>query len=304
MIRSTGKMAVGDKVSGRWPAVSRFVRVLAPVLLFLWPFVGIRQGVDIGDTTYALANYVYIDRIDPMWLLATWLPNVCGSLITHLPGGGSLFGVRLWCTPVICATALIAWFATERLFRDKEGGTPVLFLVRFAGIWIAEGLCWCPVVILYNYLTYLFLTLASVFLLFGFARTLSDDTLTLRRGGWYLAAGICLGLNLFVRFPNIVEVLLILAVWFHEGRIAAKKQGLSAAGILARCAKATGICVLGFIPGVIIPLVIISIRYGFDAYPRMIAGLFSMTEGASDYTLSGMLFDTLRAYTASAVEML
>ncbi|MCR5675189.1 MAG: hypothetical protein K6G16_05695, partial [Lachnospiraceae bacterium] len=47
-----------------------------------------------------------------------------------------------------------------------------------------------------------------------------------------------------------------------------------------------------------------SIRYGFDAYPRMIAGLFSMTEGASDYTLSGMLFDTLRAYTASAVEML
>ena len=31
---------------------------------------------------------------------------------------------------------------------------------------------------------------------------------------YYAAAGVCLGLNVMVRFPNLVEASLILAVWF------------------------------------------------------------------------------------------
>ena len=303
-------------------------RVIFPLALLLWPFVNVMQGVDVADGTYSLVNYAFQDGLDPMWLLATWLPNLLGSFLARLPFGGTMAGMNILCTFVIVATAEAAYFGlrgiTDAAPASRQGSgmlsreeqvtgarRMIPSSLLFVGIWIAESLCWCPATILYNYLTYFFLTLAGVLLLRAFAcpDDGSEDPAgqggmiadghnriaglrKLRREHWYLLAGLCLGLNLFVRFPNAVEALLILAVWLAEGKD------------LRRVLRATGRCLVGYITGVIIPLVIIMVAYGPTSYFGMIAGLFSMTEEARDYTLGGMLLSVLLAYCSTLMELL
>ena len=63
-----------------------------PVVLLLYPLIGVNQGLDISDTMYSLANYEYIDGLNPMWLFSTYLSNVIGHMIMLLPGAGNMLG--------------------------------------------------------------------------------------------------------------------------------------------------------------------------------------------------------------------
>ena len=282
----------------------RVLQVLFPLLLAVYPFIHTAQGLDIMDTTYAMTGYTWLSRMDEMWLLATWLPNLLGALIVHLPGGGTLAGMTVYCTVFQSGMALLVWFALGRVFpvngaadapnTAEEGFTSWL---RFLLILIAESLCWCPAVILYNYLSWFFMTLLIVFLLLAFREEGGSGS---RR--YYFLAGCAAGINLFVRFPNIVEALLIIAVWFHA-LLSAKSERKDSA-FIGKALRDTGICVLGYITGVIIPFVIISIRYGISAWPNMIASLFSMTSDASDYTAGGMIAAVFGAYMTTLEEML
>ena len=113
-------------------------QILFPLLLVLWPFMGLHRGVDVADTTYALTNYTWLGEMDPMWLLATWLPNVLGRLFTTLPGGDTLYGMKVYCTLLVPVTALIVYVALGRIAGDRFPAW-----LRFLGLWIAESLCWC-----------------------------------------------------------------------------------------------------------------------------------------------------------------
>lgn len=66
---------------------------------------------------------------------------------------------------------------------------------------------------LYNYLTYLFLLLCILFLYVG---------LTEEKKGFLIAAGLVLGANVFVRFSNLPQAVLIVGVWAY-GIICRKK---------------------------------------------------------------------------------
>ena len=141
----------------------------------------------------------------------------------------------------------------------------------FIGEFISISLCWCPRVILYNYLTYLFFTLGALFLARGLFFWEKQNI-------YLFFAGIFLGLNVMVRFPNITETALILVLWFY---------GAITGDDFLDVLKKTGICILGFVTGVIVVYVIISLMYGPGAYFEMIGSLFGMTKGASDYNPSG-----------------
>ncbi len=250
-----------------------------PVLLFLYPFIGVSQGVDITDTTYSLGNYQFMDSLDPMWIIATFLPNIWGRFLTILPMGNTMLGMSIYCTVIISATALVAYYMLQRWLPGW---------MAFLGEFIAESLCWCPRVILYNYMTYLFFTLGVLFML----HAMTDYE---KKNYRFVLAGVFFGLNVMVRFPNILEVLVIIALWYYE-LIHRHDRKL--------ICKNTGLCILGFFIGFIIPLILISIMFGIGAFPNMIGSLFTMSEGASDYTFMGMIASILSAWFTSLRHMI
>ena len=123
--------------------------VLFPLLLTLYPLIGIRQGLDVSDTLYSLSNFQYFTTMDGTWMVATFLANVLGSLLMCLPFGGTLIGIYFYTSLLQSVTAVL-------VYRSLKKRMPAVLV--FAGEMAALGLCWCPSVILYNYLTYLLMS--------------------------------------------------------------------------------------------------------------------------------------------------
>ncbi len=253
-------------------------KYLFPLILIFYPLVGVSQGLDITDTTYGLSNYEFLPVIDPMWGLSTFLANVTGRAIMKLPFAGTMLGMGVYCSFIISLITIVAYYCLQKWMPGW---------MIFIGEFISISLCWCPRVILYNYLTYLFFTLGLLCLLLGVFEW-ERQTLFL------VLAGICLGLNVMVRFPNIVETGLILVLWFYQ---------IVTKGKFLETVKKTLSCIGGFLIGIAFPLLMICGMYGPTAYFNMIASLFGMTEGASDYTASGMISSILSAYGTTLRDM-
>ncbi|MCR5343539.1 MAG: hypothetical protein K6E70_09300 [Butyrivibrio sp.] len=251
---------------------------LFPIILLFYPLIGVTQGVDITDTTYSLGNYQYGDVLDPMWMIATYIPNVLGRLFMALPGGDTMLGMNIYCSFIISATALVAYYLLQRWMPGW---------MTFIGELIAINLCWCPRVILYNYLTYFCFTTGTLLLM----HAMTDYELTRRK---FILAGAVLGLSVMVRFPNIMEASMILILWYYE---TIHRRDFK------EILRKTGLCILGYAIGFLIPFIAICIKYGMAAYPGMITSLSEMSKGASDYTAIGMLGAILRAWYTSFAHM-
>ena len=252
---------------------------LFPVILLLFPLIGANAGLDITDTTYSLGNYQFPDTINGMWFFSTFLSNKVGALIMQLPGAGTMLGFNIYCSFITSAMALVSYYFLKRFMPGW---------MIFIGEFIAESICFSPRAILYNYLTYLFLTLGTIFLIAGL--------FALERQGLYLfIAGVFLGMNVMVRFPNLAEAALIVIVWFY---------GWITKDRFAEVLKKTLLCIAGFLSGFGIVYLITCLGYGPAEYFNGIMQLFGMTKGASDYTSGGMLGAILEAYMTSVTHML
>lgn len=280
---------------------------LFPAILFLYPFLIINQGLDVADSTYSLSNFQYFGSMNGTWMVATFLSNAAGWLLMHLPFGETLLGMKCYTTLVQSATALMVYYGLK-----KDIAAPLLFLGEF----LALGLCWCPSTILYNYLTYFFMAAAILLLYRGLMGAGSADELSggvLAKEGTapaedgkfafagkqrlcFVTAGVCLGANVAVRMPNVVQAAFILAVWYgivlicrrREGKRSERRAGDKAA-LWQLLAGVTGWCLLGYIAGFAVPLVLICIRYGVTAYPDMVYTMFAMTDQATDYKPASMV---------------
>lgn len=246
--------------------------ILFPLVLFLYPFIGVCQGLDLEDTTYSLANFQYFGEMNGTWMVATFLSNVWGSLLMHLPFGTTIIGMNCYTTLVQSAMALMVYLT----FRKKMP-TPLVFL----GEMIALGLCWASSAILYQNLTYFFMT-AGILLLY---RGLTECGVNRKKQRLYfVAAGLCLGVNVAVRMPNVVHAVLILVVWYGIVLCNQQKPGFMQVLVIS-----TGWCLAGYLAGFGLPFFAICLRYGISAYPDMVRTLFAMTEQATDYKPTSML---------------
>lgn len=234
-----------------------------PVALFLYPFLTVNQGLDVVDSTYSLTNFQYFGTMKGTWIVATFLSNAVGWLLSFLPFGETLLGIKCYTTLVLSSTALMVYFGLR-----KKIPAPLLFF----GEVLALGLCWCPSTILYNYLTY-FLMTAGMLLLYRGLTGAGQARLC------FAAAGVCLGANVAVRMPNVVQAAFILAVWY--GIVLYQKNN--------KLAASTGWCFAGYLVGFGVPLSAICLRYGASAYPDMVRTMFAMTEQATDYKPSSMI---------------
>lgn len=244
-----------------------------PLLLLLYPLRHIHLGLDLWDTGYSYANFRYmgLDHMDPMWLFSTYLANGVGHILTLLPGGHTLLFLNLYTGLFVSITVLLTYF-----FCTRRVGMPAPLV--FWGELVAASLCWCPTAVLYNYLTYLFLLLCLLLLYEG---------LTKDRSRFLILAGTVLGANVLVRFSNLPQMALIIAVWVY-GIICRKKP--------LKVLKETGFCLLGYAAALGIGLGYITLRYGLGSYVEGISRLFAMTDTAADYKPISMLYGMFLGY--------
>lgn len=255
-----------------------------PIILLIYPLIKINQGVDVSDSTYSLGNYLFFERLEGTWVISTYLSNVVGWLFTKLPFGTTLLGMNLYTGLVVSGLAIGLYFFLSKWMPDW---------IVFIGEFVAIGFLWIPTGILYNYLTYVFFSMGAVLLYKGLVE---------ENNKWLAAAGIMLGLNVWVRIPNLAEMALIVCVWYYSYL---QKDNLSLVSntkqrtVLVYAVEKTGFCVAGYITGVVVPLIFIVIQYGFRGIAQMIQGLSQIQSGDDSYSVFSMIQATMDAYIRS-----
>lgn len=292
------------------------------VVLALYPLRHIGWGLDLWDTGYNYANFQYMgtEHMDPMWLFSTYLSNVVGNLIMRLPNAGSLWGMNFFTGLFVSLLALMGFFFCYRVLKMPGW-------IAFVGELLAVSLCWCPTALLYNYLTYVLFLVCVILLYRGLIRDKK----------WCLfAAGVCLGANVLVRFSNLPEAAMILAVWAYDfilwleskrkdteeketekkdtkkkdikGKDAEEKdikeketgekntKEQETRRFWSRISRHTLWCLLGYLAALAVLYVYIQIRYGMGQYIAGVMRLFAMTENATDYKATSMLMGMVNAY--------
>ncbi len=247
-----------------------FISWILFAVIVVYPFLHVNIGIDVTDTGYSLGSFLFEPQMGEEWVLfATYLANLTGSLFAALPFGNTMLGMNIYTSVIVSLSAVAAF-----LFLEKK--LPVW--VTFIGIFMAESLCWCPTIILYNYLTYFLFTVLVMFIYIG---------LTQKRS-FLFWAGVILGLNVMVRFPNLAQAALILPVWYYGWLKKERAQ---------QVLQNTFLCIGGFLTGLAIVLAEISIQYGLDSYFSMITHLFNMSGSSGDgHSLGSMLYAIADAY--------
>lgn len=244
-------------------------KYIFPILLFLYPFMTVNQGVDVSDSTYSFSNFLYFENMEGMWVVSTYVSNVVGWLLTKLPFGTTLLGLKFYTTFFISGTVLLVYFTCKKWMPAW---------IVFWGEMIAIGFCWIPAGILYNYLSYFFFTLGAILLYRGLVEE-KEKLLVL--------AGVTLGFNVFVRIPNVTEMALIVGLWYY---LACKQQKMDI------IVQKTVTCLVGYIIGVMIPLVAIVCRFGIRGIVDMIQGLTGIQSSDGTYSALSMILTVFHAY--------
>lgn len=260
------------------PQLNKALNLMFSLILLLYPLRHIHLGVEWEDTGYNFAHFVYMENMDPMWLFSTYFANAVGHFFTKLPLGNTMLGLNLYTGLTVSILALVGyWFFVKSIKLP-----PVLV---FAGEFLAICFCWCPTALLYNYLTYLLLGAGGLLLFYGLDRKEKNEK-------FFVLAGICLGLNVFVRFSNLADMGLIVAVW-AMGMIRKEK--------FVKVLKQTGLCVLGYLIGLLSGFGVISLQYGADTYIQGVLRLLSMPSEASNYTIVSMVMAQVQNYLQNLI---
>ncbi|MBO6008664.1 MAG: hypothetical protein J6P78_08925, partial [Lachnospiraceae bacterium] len=272
------------------PLIRDLLDSLALLVLSLYPFRNIHKGLDLWDTGYNLTNFRYMsmDHMDPMWLFSTYLANSVGHLFTVLPYGHTLLGMNFYTSFVPAIMAVLMY-----LFLTRELKMPgwIAFFAEFTAL----SMCWAPTTVLYHYLTYFVITFSALMLYRGITE---DEALTIAISG-----GLC-GLGIFVRFSNLPQASLILAIWMYgvfEFREAYNSgDGLKMPSRVEAFRKTFirgfWFC-LGYAAAFSVFFLYRGIRYGFAAYLGGIRELFTIPDSAAGYGVKAMIMALLKMYT-------
>lgn len=169
--------------------------------VFVWSMLRVWQGLDFTDMGYWLTGYQQLYSY-PQGIgegLVNWLSYFIGHWVGVALGGGVL-SYKLGYVLVVTVTAMLAY----RVLADVLGRSRTLAaLVLLTALFVGKALGnWVG----YNNLTALFYLAGAALLYWG---------LVGERKLLVVMAGAVLGANVFVRFPNVLGVALISAVWLH-----------------------------------------------------------------------------------------
>lgn len=166
---------------------------------FVWSMLFVWQGLDFMDMGYWLTGYQqFYVHPEVGWALC-WLTNFFGYWVGTALGGGVL-AYKLGYVVVITASAIISY----QLLASQFGQSRSLAAMVLLTVCFTRGVCgnWVG----YNELTALFYLAGAALLYFG---------LIGNRKLLVMLAGVVFGANVFIRFPNLLGMSLVAAIWFQ-----------------------------------------------------------------------------------------
>lgn len=170
------------------------------VFCIVWIVPYINQGIDVEDTGYYLTKYKYIFDQDV---------NVkSGSILFTEIMGGMLY--KLSSSHQMLILNIISWLSyllsgmmIYKSLKRKERDILVIGMVTI-GMFFS-----CSWIRAFNYNSFsMFILVAAIILLL---KDIEKD-----RNGYVVASGALVGINVFIRFPNVLQFSLVLAlIWFY-----------------------------------------------------------------------------------------
>ncbi len=244
---------------------NKIENLLIPVLLFLFSFYDFNKGIDLRDSGFSLSRYLHFDTYEGSAIISTFWSNFLGHCFSMLPGGQTWIGLSFYCTFIIAGTVLVAYFLCKKIMDYR--------IVAICEV-LAIFFCWNPNTVLYDYLSFFLFTLAIYVLVMA----LEKDN----RAG-YVLAGIVLGINTFVRIPNIAEIAAIVLLWYY---------GYAKKWKFFIVVKRTLLCVTGYVSGVAVSLAVIISRYGFGELKLAFYNLLYLSQTQENYGIIYMATQT------------
>lgn len=240
--------------------------------IFCWSALFVWQGLDFTDMGFSLTIYqqFYTAPEASSFALLNWLTGFIGHWLGE-PFGGSVIIYKLAASVVLATTGVLAYQTLRAIFGNH--GLIALFVfitflfsTKAAGNWLN-----------YNNLTALFYTLGGVLLFFGLIRG---------RWIWVFLAGGVLAANLFIRFPNLLGIGLVVAIFVY-GRL----QQWSLRGILVW----SGYFLLGWLVGFLLVALLIVAHNHQDHVLLSLSVLFEKaTDNDSSHSGAGLITRFLR----------
>ena len=249
--------------------------VLALVVLAVCVYQ-LRFGIDVQDTSSYLTKFRYFfEKGTGGNALYYLLGEFFGSLVFHL--FPTLYAMNV--------TGLIVWALTGvliyRIMRPYLSTLPLTAAVLGG---LVFGASWVRC-INWNAWSMLFLTVGILFLLHGF------DT---EKKSWFYAAGFVLGINVFVRFPNIAMLVAVsLAIPVYYFKKSEWKNSLKEIG------KNWGMMVAGGATAGIAGCVFAVIFLGFD---KFLADFLWLLGSTGDSESKHNIFDMVAQIAVGAMD--
>ena len=85
-------------------------------LLVAMTFLFIGRGVDFSDSGYNVSNFVNFPNVNRTWMLSTVLSMAIGKVLTFLPFGHTLLGIKIYCALIVAAFAGAFYMTLSKVF--------------------------------------------------------------------------------------------------------------------------------------------------------------------------------------------
>ncbi|KNZ69121.1 hypothetical protein Tfer_2225 [Thermincola ferriacetica] len=237
-------------------------------LLVFYPLLFIWQGLDFTDTGYVITNYQLIFS-DPSSVEASfriWLTDILGGIWGYFFGDTlGLLGYRIAAVLLVYAT-LYCSFKILQPYIERRYLYWGLFL---ALIFINRS----GYLFNYNSLTAFFYVLAAYFFI---------DGLKSRENLKIFVAAFVLGLNIFIRLPNILGFFLVIAIFFY---------GYIRRDPISSQVKQALFFLSGYIAAVLLTLLAIYLLGHLDGYIAAFKGTFTMLKDPTGHHNSDKLIN-------------
>ena len=231
-------------------------------LVIIYPYLLIFQGLDVSDIGFWLTNYqqIFIEPSSIQLLFSCWLSNVLGGIWIRIVNDLGLFGVKLGGAIVVSLTCYLSYLILKDYIKKEFLliGLLLMEMIAFSGT---------SIILNYNILPALFFTLSTYF----FIKAMLKEKYL-----FFLFSGFLMGLNIFIRFSDILGVLLFVVIFFY-GYL--KKVRISTQ------IKQSLFFLLGWFASIIMALSVMKILGHYELYLNSLSDLFKMgTNSDSPYS--------------------
>lgn len=246
----------------------KIFRYLISIIIVIVAFLFINSGIDLQDSGYILNSYQFIlsnPETTPMSIIFTSLTGNILLRLLNIINIPVFLGFKI----IASITTLICVYVVYKTLEKYFNKTLILIGLLLAVV-ATKGFI---SIFMYNHTTTLLLVLSVAALIKG---VLEDKQL------FIFLSGVIIGVNIFMRIPNVVEVIIILSVIYWN---LYKKN-------LKNTLQSIFNFILGFILSIVISLLIINSLFGLDNFNYM---LISLSNKAQTSTDGHSIYDMIRA---------